>query len=64
MTRGNLAIRDHQKNGKRLRLFQGDGDGRVTYLGEFEYVAHRIETIPGSGNSQSRKGIIFTLKEV
>lgn len=64
MTRGNRAILDHRANGKQLQLFEGDGTGFVTYVGEFEYDTHGIETIPGTGASGQRDGIIFTLRQV
>lgn len=64
MTRGNRAILDHRANNKYLRLFEAKGDGWVTYLGEYEYDTHRQETIPGSGNSGPRQGIVFTLRKV
>lgn len=64
MRRGNLAILDHGTQGKRLRLFEGTSGGLITYLGEFEYDTHRVETIPGSGTSGPRQGFIFTLRKV
>jgi hypothetical protein len=57
---GLLAIRDHRARNKHLRLFEGTGDGTVTYLGEYEYDSHHHATIPGSGNSGPRQGIVFT----
>jgi hypothetical protein len=61
MTRGNRAIRDHANRGKRLRLFQG-ARGEVTYLGEFEYVTHRIERAPATRGGGDRNVFVFELR--
>jgi 5-methylcytosine-specific restriction protein A len=63
MMRGNKAIRDHALHGKHLRLFQGVG-GEVTYLGEFEYVTHRIKKAPASRGGGERDVFVFELRRV
>lgn len=62
MTRGNLAIRTHADRGKHLRLFKGEGDGLVTYQGEYEYVTHEPKSLRTS--SGRRTIIVFTLRPV
>lgn len=63
MTRGNRAIRDHAEHAKRLRLFQG-ARGEVTYLGEYEYVTHRVENARASHGAGPRKVFVFQLRPV
>jgi hypothetical protein len=63
MLRGNKAIRDHALHGKHLRLFQG-ARGEVTYLGEFEYVTHRIERAHASRGGGERNVFVFELRRV
>lgn len=44
-TKGNLALRDHLKNGKRVFLFEGLGKGLVKFVSELEfYDADYFET--------------------
>ena len=43
MTRGNRAIRRHQKQGYQLHLFEAVGDGNVRYIGEAAYLDYRRE---------------------
>lgn len=62
-TRGNLAIRDHEENGKALHLFEAVGRGSVEYVGQMAYTDH--ETRHGrdvTGNI--RKVIVFVLRAV
>jgi hypothetical protein len=63
MMRGNKAIRDHALRGRHLRLFQGVG-GEVTYLGEFEYVTHRLKKIDTSRGGGERNVFVFELRRV
>ncbi|WP_255170066.1 HNH endonuclease [Natrononativus amylolyticus] len=47
MDDGNKALRDHRENGESIHLFENtDMPWIVTYLGEYEYVTHRIDTLP------------------
>jgi len=62
MTRGNLAIMTHAQRGKHLRLFKGEGDGYVAYMGEYEYVTHDSKSVRTSGGR--RTVIVFTLRPV
>lgn len=62
MTRGNRSILTSAETGKQLRLFQSEGNGYVTYIGQVEYVTHEIRIIPGTGSSGDRAGIVFTLR--
>lgn len=64
MDDGNAAIRDHQKKGESLHLFEDtDMPWIVTYLGEYEYVKHQIDTLPDE-NGNDRDAIRFTLEPV
>lgn len=57
----NTAIRDHQASGTRLMLFEnGDRAWEVTYLGEYEYVDHRVDTLPDA-NGNRRDAFRFEL---
>lgn len=60
--RGNLAIQDHEKNGKRLLLFQSLGKGRpYRFLGEQHLIrTYVVETRTTSGDS-TRSAIVFVL---
>lgn len=61
--RGNLAIRDHIKNGKELHLFDIIGDGNVRYVGQMLYVGHHFdESRDKDGNR--RKRIVFELEPI
>lgn len=60
-TRGNLALRDHIKNGKRVFLFESEMKGLVKFIGEVEFFdADYFETHDTSG--KSRIGIKFFFK--
>lgn len=62
-TRGNLALLDHIKNGKRVFLFESQGNGSVRFISEVEY--HDVdyfETLDTSG--QTRIGIKFFFKRL
>ncbi|MFQ6370611.1 HNH endonuclease [Shewanella sp. YIC-542] len=60
MTRGNAAIRDHLKYGKKLHLFKYIKSAHVRYIGEAQYVGHHIEQrLDREGNM--RDAIIFHL---
>ena len=57
-TRGNLALRDHKQNGRRVFLFESDGRGLAKFICEVEvFDADYFETHDTSGNS--RIGIKF-----
>lgn len=62
MTRGNRSILTSAETGKQLRLFVSEGNGYVTYVGQAEYLTHEVRTIPGTGTSGDRSGIVFTLR--
>ncbi|MFC2083665.1 HNH endonuclease [Bacteroidota bacterium] len=60
MTRGNLAIKNHQQNGKAIHLFEYVRQGVVRYVGEAIYLDHHVETRPDV-NNEKREAIIFEL---
>lgn len=65
--RGNKAIRDHIKNGRRLLLFkhvvqQRSGKRRVEFVAEMEYRNHEIKMRDSAG--YGREVIVFTLAPV
>lgn len=63
--RGNLAIRDHAQNGKRLLLFQALGKSRpYRFLGEHYLVS--TQTVEGNSTSHGaqRKAIVFLLRRI
>jgi len=60
-TRGNLALRDHKQNGKRVFLFEAVSKGYVRFVSEVEvFDADYFETHDSSGDL--RIGIKFFLK--
>jgi len=60
MTRGNLVIRDHIKQGKELHIFEQVKKGYVRYVGQAMYLEHHIEQRPDrEGNF--RNAIVFHL---
>ena len=65
MTHGNLQIRDHKINGKRLYLFEDQSPkGRArNYVGEFRYINHLEEYRPDS-SGQTRKVFTFLLEKL
>lgn len=60
MLRGNLAIRDHQANGKELHLFETVRTGEIEYRGEATCLGHHRETAPDK-NGNPRRAIVFEL---
>lgn len=64
-SRGNAAIRDHEKNGKQLHLFttQGTDSGYVRYVGEMRYVGHHFVQAPDK-RGRMRRAIVFHLARV
>ena len=62
-TRGNLAIREHIANGKRLLVFQSLGKSRpYRFHGEFRFVyAYPKEGVPDT-EGKPRKALVFKLK--
>jgi hypothetical protein len=62
---GNLAIREHLNNGKRLLLFQMMGHGRpCRFLGEFRFLhAYEQSGIPDT-HGDLRKALVFMLQPV
>ena len=60
-TKGNLALKDHLKNGKRVFLFESESKGFVRFVSELEfYDADYFETHDTKGNH--RIGIKFFFK--
>lgn len=60
-TKGNLALRDHLQNGKRVFLFESESKGLVKFIGEVEFFdADYFETHDTSG--ATRLGIKFFFK--
>jgi hypothetical protein len=60
-TKGNLALRDHLQNGKRVFLFESHNSGYVKFIGELEYFdVDFFETHDTSGSK--RIGIKFFFK--
>jgi 5-methylcytosine-specific restriction protein A len=61
--RGNLALRDHKRNGKRIFFFEYVQKGFVQFISELEvFDVDFIDTIDSSGNL--RKGIKFFLNRI
>lgn len=63
MTKGNLAIHDHQRNNKEILLFESTSRGFVRFLGYCNYVFHHIEKRPDR-NGELRDAIVFHLDMV
>ncbi|EHN67946.1 HNH endonuclease [Aliivibrio fischeri] len=61
MTKGNLAILNHQKNGKEILLFESVSTGYVRFCGICSYVTHHIEQRLDK-NSMLRDAFIFHLE--
>lgn len=60
MKRGNLAIRNHETEGKKLYLLEAVGEGLVRYVGEATYLDHHLEERPDR-NGEMRRAIVFEL---
>lgn len=60
MAKGNLAIRDHQKNGKEILLFEAASQGMVRFVGYCNYITHHTEERPDK-NGKQRAAYIFHL---
>ena len=60
MAKGNLAIRDHEKNNKEILLFESEETGYVRFVGKCEYITHHIEDRPDK-NNEIRDAIVFHL---
>ncbi|WP_433632951.1 hypothetical protein [Halomicrococcus sp. NG-SE-24] len=64
MDSGNKALRDHKANGESIHLFEDtEIPWIVTYLGEYEYVSHKTDTLPDE-NGQSRDAFRFQTAKV
>ncbi len=62
-TKGNLALRDHLRNGKKVFLFESHSKGYVKFIGEIEFFdADLFETHDTFGST--RTGIKFFFKRV
>ncbi|WP_371787430.1 restriction endonuclease [Streptomyces albidoflavus] len=67
MTQGNLAILNHQQDGRALRLFRGVSSGVCEYLGEFTLPDHRPwyrTDAPETNGGPIRSTIMFRLQPV
>ena len=60
MAKGNLAIRDHQKNNKDILLFEAASQGLVRFVGRCNYISHHIEERLDK-NGKQRSAFIFHL---
>lgn len=60
MSRGNLAIIEHEKKGRHLLLFEYVASGLVRFLGEVEYLGRHVEERPDR-NGDLRDALIFHL---
>lgn len=60
MDAGNLAIRDHRKNGKSLLLFTAHSKGHVRLLGEFNCIGQSICKHPDT-DGEMRDAFVFDL---
>ncbi len=60
---GNLAIRDHEEDGRALRVFKGVR-GTVEYLGEFRQAARPYYTEAPDRDRKLRQVIVFQLTPV
>ena len=63
MLRGNRSIRDHQKEGKIIYLFESVDRGLVHFVGEASYLGHHHEERPDS-EGNLRQAIVFELDVV
>ena len=62
-TRGNRALRDHERDGKDLHLFAYQPDGQAKYIGQMLYIGHHLETRPDL-DGRPRQAIIFELAPI
>lgn len=60
MSKGNLAILEHQKKNKEILLFEYVAKGTVRFLGTCSYITHHIEQRPDI-KRQLRNAIVFHL---
>lgn len=64
MGRGNLAIRDHIRSGKRLFVFKSLGPRRQRFVGEFVYEDHDVIPDHPDSDGRLRNAIVFRLQPV
>ena len=57
---GNLALRDHRKDGRHVLLFRKTRNRYCEFLGEFSYIGHRLVPRPDT-NGDWREAIVFEL---
>jgi 5-methylcytosine-specific restriction protein A len=60
MSKGNLAIRDHQQNSKEILLFEASSKGMVSFVGNCNYITHHTEA-RSDKNGEKRAAFIFHL---
>ena len=60
MTKGNLALRDHQNNKKEILLFESVSSGYVRFIGSCNYISDHTEERPDK-NGELRDAIVFHL---
>lgn len=61
MVRGNLAIRDHEENGKQLLVFEQTRKGHVRFMGEARYIDDFRRPQPDL-DGRPREAIVFQLE--
>jgi 5-methylcytosine-specific restriction protein A len=64
MSRGNLAILEHEKNGKEIHLFAKSRKSMVRYIGQMKYHSHEIRESTPDLHLQTRTSIVFRLTPV
>jgi 5-methylcytosine-specific restriction protein A len=64
MERGNLAIRNHLRTGRRLLVFKSLGGGRQRFVGEFVYEDHDVIPDHPDSDGRLRNAIVFRLRPV
>ncbi len=63
LTRGNLAISEHEAASRELHLFEKVSVGFYNYVGRFRYVSHEVKKGPDV-DGQSRNQLLFRLELV
>ena len=61
--RANRALRDHERDGKRVFLFEAVGDGRVRFMHEVRYLDHHRQQRPDTAGDL-RQAIVFELEVI
>lgn len=61
LIRGNLAVAEHERRGKRLLIFSVPSKGLAKFMGEARMVQYHTESRP-DGNGNMRVAIVFELE--